>query len=155
MATTKLKSRKIFSRFNRQRIQTKQSAGKGGAKQSFKDECDINQIMAKYQKTGAITHFAKHSPSYGFASSMDFNAAMQLISQAQTMFDELPSKLRARFDNSPDKFLDFVQDPANGDEMRTLGLSPSKAESPDTDAPAAAEGDPQPPAGSSETPPTG
>ena len=33
-------------------------------KQSFTKECDINNIMKKYQKTGAIDHVNKHEASY-------------------------------------------------------------------------------------------
>ena len=40
-------------------------------KQSFKDECDINKIMAKFQKTGALNHYAKHAPQYGDASGIE------------------------------------------------------------------------------------
>ena len=49
------------------RVYTNQSDMPSMTKQSFKDECDINKIMAKFQKTGAIEHYAKHAPSYGDA----------------------------------------------------------------------------------------
>ena len=101
---------------------------KGRTKQSFKDECDINKILAKYQKTGAIAHVNKHGAEYGFATSLDFTGAMLLIKQAQNMFDGLPSSIRNRFANDPAQFLDFVQDANNEKEMRTLGLLPSEDE---------------------------
>ncbi len=96
--------------------------GKTRAKQSFADECDINNIMSKYQKTGAITHANKHQPSYGFASSITFNEAMTVVAKANSMFEDLPSSLRERFENDPAKYLDFVQDPDNSKEMAELGL---------------------------------
>lgn len=95
----------------------------GKTKQSFKDETDINKIMARFQTTGAIQHFNSHSPRYGDASAMDFREAMTLIVEAQTMFDALPSSLREKFSNSPEKFLNFVNDPANSEEMVELGLA--------------------------------
>ncbi len=111
--------------------------GKGRAKQSFKDECDINKILAKYQKTGAVTHLNKHGAQYGEATSLDFRGAMELVTNAQNMFEDLPSSLRTRFANDPAQFMDFVQDiEKNEDEMRELGLLPPKSEqSPTVESP--------------------
>jgi len=92
-------------------------------KQSFTKECDINTIMAKYQKTGAIEHVNKHEGSYAYATSMDFQEALETIRTGQTMFDELPSSIRTKFENDPAKFLDFVQDKNNMAEMVELGLA--------------------------------
>lgn len=92
-------------------------------KQSFTAECDINNIMRKYQKTGAIDHVNKHEASYGYATSDDFQSALETIRTGQTMFDELPSSIRTKFDNDPAKFLDFVQDQNNAGEMVELGLA--------------------------------
>ncbi len=100
--------------------------GKGRTKQSMKDECDINMIMAKYQKTGAIAHVNDHGANYGFATSLDFSEAMRLIKTAQDMFNGLPSSIRTRFANDPAQFLDFVQDADNEAEMAKLGLIPEK-----------------------------
>jgi len=97
--------------------------GESLAKQSMRDECDINQIMAKYQKTGAVSHLNKHGADYGFASGEDFSESMRVITAAQGMFDDLPSSVRTRFGNDPALFLDFVQDEENVDEMVKLGLA--------------------------------
>ncbi len=105
----------------RQRLQIK-FPKQGRTKQSFKDECDINLIMEKYRKTGAISHVNTYGQSYGFATSIDFTEAMHLITTAQEMFDGLPSAIRTRFENNPSQFLDFVQDANNVDEMKELGL---------------------------------
>jgi len=92
-------------------------------KQSFTKECDINNIMAKYQKTGAIDHVNKHQASYGYATSDDFQSALETVARGKRMFDELPSSIRTKFDNDPGKFLDFVQDENNTEEMQELGLA--------------------------------
>lgn len=96
--------------------------GEGRTKQSFKDECDVNQIMARFQKTGAMTHFARHSGSYGFAPAVSYHEAVEIAQRAEAMFMDLPSKVRARFQGDPGAFLEFVQDPNNADEMAELGL---------------------------------
>ena len=92
-------------------------------KQSFRDECDINSIMARHQRTGAITHLQNHQGQYGFASGIDFHESMNIVTKAQSMFNELPSSIRTKFENSPAKFLDFVQEPKNADELVSLGLA--------------------------------
>ncbi len=100
--------------------------GTGRAKQSMRDECDINNIMSKYAKTGYVDHFARHGGDYGFATSVSFHEAMNIVSKADQMFDELPSKARNRFHGDPAEFLDFVQNEDNLDEMRELGLAGPK-----------------------------
>lgn len=93
------------------------------AQQQFKDDCDINSIMARFQKTGAIDHVSMHQPQYGEATPVDYHTAMNIITKAQQMFADLPSSLRRRFDGDPSKLLEFVQDPDNADEAAELGLA--------------------------------
>ncbi len=107
-------------------------------KQQFKNECDINNIMAKYQKTGALEHVATHQLNYGFAQSIDFNEAMQITTRAEQMFADLPSTLRTKFHGDPGEYLDFVADESNKPEMLKLGLLSPEGEA------ALAESDPAP-----------
>ena len=83
--------------------------------------------MAKYQKTGAITHVQNNQAQYGFATSLSFTESMNIVATAQSMFNELPSSIRGKFENNPGKFLDFVQDPDNADELVELGLANAPA----------------------------
>ncbi len=111
--------------------------GKGRTKQADRDSVDINLIMKKYVRTGLIDHFSKHGAEYGFASALTFHECMNVVSKAETMFEELPAQARARFEGDPAVFLEFVQNPANQAEMFKLGLSdkpPEKA----TDGPVVA-----------------
>lgn len=77
--------------------------------QSQAQDCDINNILARHQITGVYDHVAKYHPWYGEATGEDFYQAMNLIAQAESMFEELPSEARASFENDPAKFLDFVR----------------------------------------------
>lgn len=97
-------------------------SGNGRTKQSFKDECDINQIMARYQKTGILDFTAKHAAQYGDATGIEFQQGMEIITRAQAMFADLPSSTRAKFHNDPGEFLDFCHDPANRSQMAEMGL---------------------------------
>lgn len=122
----------------RKRVPLDCSADKGkGAKQSMKDECDINNILAKYQVSGQIDHVNKYRPKYGFATSLDFREALELTRSANAMFAELPSSVREKFHNNPAEFLDYAQDPANQsdlDYMQETGKMPEKT--PETAPPA-------------------
>ncbi|AXL15154.1 internal scaffolding protein [Microviridae sp.] len=99
-------------------------------KQSFKDECDINRIMAKYQQTGVLEHVKyvseDASSNYGnYLNSYDYHDAYNAVLRANEMFDTLPSSIRSKFENDPAKFLAFSQDPENDSEMKKLGLKQS------------------------------
>lgn len=96
---------------------------KSRTKQAHAKEADINYIMRKYLKTGLLEHSRKHEPDYGFATSEDFHTSMNIITKANSMFEELPSQIRSKFENKPDQFLDFVHDENNLEEMIKMGLA--------------------------------
>lgn len=90
--------------------------GESMTKQSFKDSCEINNILAKYNKTGVIEHVNQHSGDYKFATSLSFTEAQQMVAKAQSMFNELPAQARARFENDPAKFLAHFENYENTEE---------------------------------------
>jgi hypothetical protein len=92
------------------------------AQQSFKDECDINTIMDRFGKTGQLPDNPL-PPQFGdFTQATDYHAAMNAIAIAHESFDALPARLRARFDNDPEKLIEFVADPENFAEAQKLGM---------------------------------
>jgi len=104
----------------------------GMTKQSFKDECNINKIMAKFQRTGVLNHYAKHQHQYGDIPAIQYADALNIIADANSMFEELPSTVRAQFENDPAKFLEFAENPDNLDKMRDLGLAiPASPDAPE------------------------
>ena len=94
-------------------------------KQSFKDECDINNIMMKYIRTGLIDHVNRYQGRYGdFSDVPDLLNAFDIIEQSEEMFESLPSDIRKEFNNDVVLFLEFAQDPANADKLKDYGLIP-------------------------------
>jgi len=91
-------------------------------KQSFKDECDVNRIVARFQATGQIPNINELPPQYLDVTALDFQEHQNFIAEAQSMFMEMPSALRSRFNNSPGEFLDFCSQEKNRAEMTQLGL---------------------------------
>lgn len=95
-------------------------------KQEFQAECDINNILKHFSTTGMLRHVSAKASEGAYQDlpdSVDFQESLHTVQRATEAFMTLPSKLRARFDNEPTEFLAFVTDPANADELRTLGLA--------------------------------
>lgn len=92
-------------------------------KQEFRDECDINLLMQRYKRTGLFPQHPGESPRYVSNIGMpDYQESLNIVMTAQSEFAALNSDLRKRFDNDPAKFLAFVNDPDNADELVKLGL---------------------------------
>jgi len=116
------------------------------AKQSMKDECDINILMLKYQKTGMLDHIIRYKGQYADVFNQgDYQDAIHTIREAEEMFDSLPSSVRDRFGNSPARFLAFVEDPNNKDEMAAIGLLDKPPKSAEPEKAAAKPAEPETP----------
>lgn len=112
-------------------------------KQSFKEECDINNIMARYKASGIIEHIQAHQGRYmDLPSEIDYHANLLAVMSAQDAFSSLPAAIRARFDNDPAAFVGFVQDPDNQAEIDKMGLGLQAPMEPEV--PAAPTPDPAP-----------
>lgn len=96
--------------------------------QSDMEDADINVIVRRFGVTGELVGGVR-LPSYAdYDQVFDFRTAQQALIDARDAFMELPARLRARFDNDPQQFLEFVVDPANVDEAVALGLAVVKPE---------------------------
>jgi len=91
--------------------------------QSFKKECDINNIMRKYRATGQVAHLSARKAVYGdFSMYGDYQDCLNKAIGAQELFNALPADVRKRFGQNPQQLLDFVADASNRDEAIKLGL---------------------------------
>lgn len=93
-------------------------------KQQFKDESDINLILKKFEKTGLIGYLNENPVSYADVSELgSYQDALSIVMAAQELFNNLPSAVRDRFANDPSKFVEFAENPANGQAMIDMGLA--------------------------------
>lgn len=94
----------------------------GRTKQSFKDSCDINKILAKAQKAGSLSHLQKHGAYYGdFADApQDLFEAREMLARGESIFREAPAEIRAEFGHDPLKFFAFANKPENRDRLDEL-----------------------------------
>ena len=94
--------------------------------QCHAEECDIRNILRKYKTTGVINHVNKHQGTYGdFTGSAGLKEALDQVGEAYDMFESVPSHIREKFANDAGKFIDFMNDENNAEEIRALGLSDS------------------------------
>lgn len=96
--------------------------------QQFKDECDINTIVDNFTRGLAVPMTAMQPMTGDFVNvEGDFHQALMALEAAKANFMSLPAKVRERFGNKPENFVDFCVDPANIEAVRDLGLAPRPA----------------------------
>lgn len=92
-------------------------------KQSHKDECDINLIIKRYQKTGIIQHITSQTPIYtDLPDTLDYQHSLAVLQEAEDAFATLPSVVREHFSNDPAAFLAAFSDPAQHAQLKEWGL---------------------------------
>lgn len=92
------------------------------AKQSFKEECDINTIVERFGITGELPENVAAPQYRDFEGVFDFHSAMNAIAKANEAFDQMPAQVRAKFHNDTAAFVDFCEKEENRAEAERLGL---------------------------------
>lgn len=92
-------------------------------RQEFTKETDINRIVDKFTRTGRMPYDPDRLGIYIDASELpDFKSQLEFVTHAKESFNNLDPQIRKRFENSPQKLLDFLKDPSNKEEGQRLGL---------------------------------
>lgn len=91
--------------------------------QQFKEEADINTIVDRFLRSGVMPTPVNMPQYVDYEGVFDFQSAMNVVRQADENFMRLDAKVRARFNNSPQEFLEFFANPDNTDEAVRLGLA--------------------------------
>lgn len=86
-------------------------------------EVDINNIV---KRAGGMELIAKVNALQNYVfddvTNNDFQESMNQILKAKESFESVPSKIRREFDNDPVKFLDYIHDPKNHEQLMDWGL---------------------------------
>ena len=86
--------------------------------QHAKAECDINNILRQYDRTGLITHINTATAQYGdFTEVNEYQESLNMVMNAQEAFMALPSAIRKQFENDPGQFFEFATNPENQDAI--------------------------------------
>ena len=98
---------------------------------SWAQDLEAQSVINKYMKTGQWLGTPKggYDPE-GQLMHVDLQSAMNIVREATDTFLSLPSELRARFGNSPEAYVAFIQDEKNKDEAVKLGLLVKKSSVP-------------------------
>lgn len=99
----------------------------GLTRQSEKDSCDVNLIVAMHARGGVSSHVVDRVAEFGFVPAQTFQEAMNECRRAQELFDELPAATRAFFQNDPGRFVSYVAKPEDKAKLVELGLVIPKA----------------------------
>ena len=94
-------------------------------RQEFAEECDVNALMARYEKTGMqIPSHMSREPQYLDLSDVpDLHTAMNVMREAEAAFMQLPGHIRLEFSNDAVKFVEFAEDKDNLEQLREWGLA--------------------------------
>lgn len=92
--------------------------------QAFKDEVDLNVIMARYIGTGVVPQNITRIPlpPEQLIEPMDYQTALHYVMEVHDAFEQLPASVRARFQNNPQEIMQFIENPANREEAIRIGL---------------------------------
>jgi hypothetical protein len=99
----------------------------GGAKQSFKEECDINTIVKRFG-IGYEMPDNVRAPEYGDFTGVDsFHAMVNTVAHTREQFELLPAHIRAFHNNDPVKYVEYSLDPKNRAQLKEWGLLSKEA----------------------------
>lgn len=110
--------------------------------QSSVEETDINTIVRRFGLTGQLPVDLAMPQFVDFDAVWDFHSAMNLVAEAKEAFMKMPGDVRERFRNDPQELMAFVENPANLEEARKLGLA---VPAPKADEPIRVDVVPRPP----------
>lgn len=127
--TVKEKFRTRFNRYPRVQFSAPDNPlEERRTKQEMKDECDINLIMARYNKTGVLPPSAREAfARYGdFTDVPSYQEMYDRVLAAEEGFASLPSHVRAKFNNDPGEFIASVETDEGQKLFVELGLAKPK-----------------------------
>ena len=119
----------IRTRYNYDRDAVSRETGlatpeKTRTQQQFAKEVDINTIVERFGLTGQLPQNLKVPVSGDYTDTVnDYQTALNMVIAAEASFMELPAKVRARFNNDPQKLMEFVANKDNLEEARKLGIA--------------------------------
>ena len=86
--------------------------------QEQKESTDINNILKRFTKTGLIDHVNENEARYGEFAGISYHEHLTIVRDVQRTFNELPSDVRAQFDNNPQEWIEHISVPGNVEDMK-------------------------------------
>lgn len=128
----------FFTRFSPPPSPGEINASPTMTQQHYKDECDLNQILARHKGAGelsaiqmrqllaqsaAVTPTSPRLPQFADYSNLpDFSEIKRSFIKASRAFAEVPVNVRMQFGNNPEIFYNVLTDPKQHQRLRDAGL---------------------------------
>ncbi len=93
--------------------------------QNQKDQCDINRIMSRFERTGVLQgpQGPGSEAQFGdFSECTDYRSSLERIFKIDGLFEQLSAKAKKKFKNDPQRLFEFLENPKNREEAIELGL---------------------------------
>ena len=101
-----------------------ETKGESLTEQQFAEESQILSKIRKYDSQGFFDSINRNPAQYtDFTQVRDLADAIDQIESARDAFQEIPSDIRKKFNNSPSEFFDFASKEDNYNELVKLGLA--------------------------------
>ena len=101
--------------------------------QQHKELTSMRSILDRANR-GALTLGTKNKPGFCDFTGSDYTRSKNIVADAKSAFEKLPSNLRERFHNNPGEFMDYVADPNNRDDMIENNIDVSHLPVPEPDS---------------------
>ncbi|AXL14791.1 internal scaffolding protein [Microviridae sp.] len=100
--------------------------GESMTEQHHLDQVSIHRIMERYRKAGVLDHVQQYQGQYmNVVGATDFKESMDKIIEARELFETVPSRIRADFNNDVTQFIDFMQNNENIEAIEAYGMDAS------------------------------
>lgn len=86
----------------------------------YKDECDLNLVMKKFRNLSDVmrSYDASGFVYDDFSNVTDYRTSIERMREANEVFSQMPSDLRAHFNNDIATFLDKVHDESSKEILK-------------------------------------
>jgi len=109
--------RKVTVQFNEEDFLTEQH---------HRDTVNIHSILKRFEITGIMDHVNQYEGQYvEMLDPPDYHEAQNKIAMIDDMFMTLPASLRREFENDPGKFVEYMNNPDNYEDIIEKGLNAS------------------------------
>lgn len=116
---------KIYSRFDRPQVVGLTCEDESLTQQQFKDECDIDCILRRYDQTGVLVDplSEKRLAQFGdFSNLPSFAEYQNRLAEVSEYFMSLPPEVRSNFANDIGTFIEAIGNPDNEAKLVELGI---------------------------------
>lgn len=124
---------KIYSRFDRPQVAGLTCEDESLTQQQFKDECDIDCILRRYDQTGVLVDplSERRLAQFGdFSNLPSFAEYQNRLAEVSEYFMSLPPDIRSNFANDVGTFIEAIGNPDNESKLIELGILEKVASEP-------------------------